>query len=142
MTEPTKADITAALEHGLWLVSLAEPLRGSDRMLADLAHGFEQLTAELHRVRSERDKLSSESGSWVTGMKCLECNGTGEDDEARSCPCCGGTGDVWMTWKDQAFALQSQVNAHKDTLEMVCTGGRLTCDDCQQTMPCMCGHKK
>ena len=26
------------------------------------------------------------------------------------------------------------------TIEDICTGGRLTCDQCLETMPCNCGH--
>jgi exonuclease VII small subunit len=28
----------------------------------------------------------------------------------------------------------------KATIEDICTGGRLTCDQCLETMPCNCGH--
>lgn len=30
-----------------------------------------------------------------TGDLCLACSGTGEDNEARWCPDCHGTGEVW-----------------------------------------------
>lgn len=37
----------------------------------------------------------------------------------------------------KAEAALAKANA---TIEDICTGGRLTCDQCLETMPCNCGH--
>ena len=37
----------------------------------------------------------------------------------------------------KAEAALARANA---TIEDICTGGRLTCDQCLEAMPCNCGH--
>jgi hypothetical protein len=37
----------------------------------------------------------------------------------------------------KAEAALAKANA---TIEDICTGGRLTCDQCLEAMPCNCGH--
>ena len=36
--------------------------------------------------------------------------------------------------------LERELTKAKATIEDICTGGRLTCDQCLETMPCNCGH--
>jgi len=36
--------------------------------------------------------------------------------------------------------LERELAKAKATIEDICTGGRLTCDQCLETMPCNCGH--
>jgi hypothetical protein len=36
--------------------------------------------------------------------------------------------------------LERELAKAKATIEDICTGSRLTCDQCLETMPCNCGH--
>jgi RecJ-like exonuclease len=68
---------------------------------------LDAIVKERDIARAERDKLESERGSWMRGLKCAVCGGTGEDNEARTCRTCGGEGGVWMTWKQRAELLEA-----------------------------------
>jgi predicted nucleic acid-binding Zn-ribbon protein len=40
----------------------------------------------------------------------------------------------------RAEKAEAELAKAKATIEDICTGGRLTCDQCLETMPCNCGH--
>jgi Na+-translocating ferredoxin:NAD+ oxidoreductase RNF subunit RnfB len=43
-------------------------------------------------------------------------------------------------WQARAEKAEAALAKAKATIEDICTGGRLTCDQCLEAMPCNCGH--
>ena len=61
MRVPTQKDISAALLHSRWLLSLREPLGADNRMLADLGFAYDGLMQENEsaNLRSDHAKPSA-----------------------------------------------------------------------------------
>lgn len=49
-------------------------------------------------------------------------------------------GGAYVT-ADFARQLERELNEARQTIEDVCTGGKLWCDKCQQNLPCLCGNE-
>jgi hypothetical protein len=52
----------------------------------------------------------------------------------------GFWGRAASRYKARAEKAEAELAKAKATIEDICTGGRLTCDQCLETMPCNCGH--
>ena len=126
MNTPTKEEFMAAIHC---LAGYATPYEvtlladydrtlgirdASTEILKNAFAALEAAEADIKELKRHRDfhkdrcnKLESDLGEWVPGLKCSKCNGTGEDEEANGCSACAGTGDVWMTWKERAEAAEA-----------------------------------
>lgn len=67
-----------------------------------------KLNENLALAENKINELTADSGSWVSGSKCIVCNGVGENDEGHICQSCAGTGDLWMLYKDQVTYLKNK----------------------------------
>lgn len=87
----------------------------AESALASSAASLKALTQERDAARQERDRLESERGDW-TGEKCESCGGYGEDNEARPCTSCAGTGEKWATWRDRYIEASAQLDEAREAL--------------------------
>jgi len=93
---------------------MAENLAEAARQIAASDSLYRATCTERDRLRAENERLKDNAT-----IECERANGLGASAERA----------------------EAQLAQLKDTIEQVCTGGRLTCDDCQQAKPCMCEHK-
>jgi hypothetical protein len=104
------------------------------RTCGDVQQWADDYTAELTRLRAEVEQLTAEVGM-LRGHDCGAIQETEEgpmpDGECGVCVKC---------LRARAEKAEAELAKAKATIEDICTGGRLTCDQCLETMPCNCGH--
>jgi hypothetical protein len=78
---------------------------------------------ELARLRAENDEMRVQ----------IEAN----KRKGGGCQCADDEACAHVRRAEKAEAALAKAKA---TIEDICTGGRLTCDQCLEAMPCNCGH--
>ncbi len=75
--------------------------------------------------------------------RCNEANARAEKAEAEcqeQARLLGMSGQREAALLGKIEQLERELAKAKASIEDICTGGRLTCDQCLETMPCNCGH--
>lgn len=106
----TASEAHAGIEAELELIQREGQLIGLSSQILSLKLQIKHITSERNWAREDRDRLEQERGDWVPGAKCVNCEGSGTDNDGRTCSECSGTGDVWKTWKQRFEELQAKQN--------------------------------
>lgn len=88
------------------------PIHDAVTKLVERAATFKK---ERDTAREDRDVIEGKLGDW-TGQRCPTCKGSGEREDALSCPACGGTGDEFLNWQPRAERAEAQRDALRQAL--------------------------
>jgi hypothetical protein len=111
------ADCEFVMAHRYDIIERQEPRCNEANARAEKAE------AELVQLRAENDEMRVQ----------IEAN----KRKGGGCQCADDEACAHVRRAEKAEAALAKAKA---TIEDICTGGRLTCDQCLETMPCNCGH--